>query len=125
MKENIETVKKVTKKKKKKNRSTILILCMMVLGVGVMLYPTISNWYNELTGSYAIQEFKDTLEDRTEQELSEQKAMAEAYNATLRNEGTVSECPYEYNEIMDFGNGMMGYIEIPIIDVYLPIYHGV
>ena len=125
MKENIETVKKVTKKKKKKNRSTILILCMMVLGVGVMLYPTISNWYNELTGSYAIQEFKDTLEDRTEQELSEQKAMAEAYNATLRNEGTVSKCPYEYNEIMDFGNGMMGYIENPIIDVYLPIYHGV
>ena len=125
MKENIETVKKVTKKKKKKNRSTILILCMMVLGVGVMLYPTISNWYNELTGSYAIQEFKDTLEDRTEQELSEQKAMAETYNATLRNEGTVSECPYEYNEIMDFGDGMMGYIEIPIIDVYLPIYHGV
>ena len=125
MKENIETVKKVTKKKKKKNRSTILILCMMVLGVGVMLYPTISNWYNELTGSYAIQEFKDTLEDRTKQELSEQKAMAETYNATLRNEGTVLECPYEYNEIMDFGDGMMGYIEIPIIDVYLPIYHGV
>ena len=57
--------------------------------------------------------------------MSEQKAMAEAYNATLRNEGTVSKCPYEYNEIMDFGNGMMGYIEIPIIDVYLPIYHGV
>ena len=125
MKENVETVKKVTKKKKKKNRSTILIMSMMVLGVGVMLYPTISNWYNELTGSYAIQEFQDTLEDRTEQELAEQKAMAEAYNATLRNEGTVSNCPYEYNEIMDFGDGMMGYVEIPIIDVYLPIYHGV
>ena len=72
-----------------------------------MLYPTISNWYNELTGSYAIQEFRETLADRTEQELTEQRAMAEAYNATLRNEGTVSECPYAYNEIMDFGNGMM------------------
>ncbi len=113
------------KKKKKKNRSTILIICMMLLGIGVMLYPTISNWYNELTGSYAIQEFRETLADRTEQELTEQRAMAEAYNATLRNEGTVSECPYAYNEIMDFGNGMMGYIDIPVIDVYLPIYHGV
>lgn len=117
--------KKKKKKKKKSNRSTILIVSMMVLGIGVMLYPTISNWYNELTGSYAIQEFRETLADRTEQELAEQRAMAESYNATLRNEGTITECPYAYNEIMDFGNGMMGYIEIPLIDVYLPIYHGV
>lgn len=113
------------KKKKKSSRSTILIVGLMVLGIGVMLYPTISNWYNELTGSYAIQEFRETLADRTEQELIEQRAMAESYNATLRNEGTITECPYTYNEIMDFGNGMMGYIEIPVIDVYLPIYHGV
>ena len=121
--EGNETVKK--KKKKKSNRTTILIVCMMVLGLGVMLYPTISNWYNELTGSYAIQEFRETLADRTAQELAEQKAMAESYNATLRNAGTAEESPYAYNEIMDFGNGMMGYIEIPIIEVYLPIYHGV
>ena len=116
---------KKKRKKKKSSRSTILIVGLMILGIGVMLYPTVSNWYNELTGSYAIQEFRETLADRTEQELTEQRAMAESYNATLRNEGTITECPYTYNEIMDFGNGMMGYIEIPVIDVYLPIYHGV
>lgn len=119
-----EVVKK-PKKKKKKSKSTILVVLMLVLGLGIMLYPTISNWYNELTGSHAIQEFKETLEDQSEQEMAEQRVMAEAYNATLRNEGSAVECPYDYNDIMDFGNGMMGYIEIPIIDVYLPIYHGV
>lgn len=113
------------KKKKKKSKSTILVVLMLIMGLGIMLYPTVSNWYNEVTGSFAIQEFKETLADRSEQEMAEQRAMAEAYNATLRNEGTAVECPYDYNEIMDFGDGMMGYIEIPIIDVYLPIYHGV
>ena len=113
------------KKKKKKNKSTILVVLMLIMGLGIMLYPTVSNWYNEVTGSFAIQEFKETLADRSEQEMAEQRAMAEAYNATLRNEGTAVECPYDYNDIMNFGDGMMGYIEIPIIDVYLPVYHGV
>ena len=118
-------VVKRPKKKKNKRKSTVLIVLMLVMGLAIMLYPTISNWYNEVTGSHAIQEFKETLEDQSEQEMAEQRAMAEAYNATLRNEGSAVDCPYDYNDIMDFGNGMMGYIEIPIIDVYLPIYHGV
>ena len=118
-------VVKRPKKKKNKRTSTVLIVLMLVMGLAIMLYPTISNWYNEVTGSHAIQEFKETLEDQSEQEMAEQRAMAVAYNATLRNEGSAVDCPYDYNDIMDFGNGMMGYIEIPIIDVYLPIYHGV
>lgn len=118
-------VVKRPKKKKNKRKSTALIVLMLVMGLAIMLYPTISNWYNEVTGSHAIQEFKETLEDQSEQEMAAQRAMAEAYNATLRNEGSAVDCPYDYNDIMDFGNGMMGYIEIPIIDVYLPIYHGV
>ena len=90
-----------------------------------MLYPTISNFYNQVTGSYAIQEFKENLADQSEAMLQEQRMMAEAYNAALRGGSDEIECDYEYVDIMDFGNGMMGYIEIPVIDVYLPIYHGV
>lgn len=118
-----ETKKK--KKKKKKNTSTILVVLLMVAGLAVMLYPTLSNIYNEVTGSYAIQEFNENLADRDELELIEERAKAELYNASLVNTGIVTECPYEYKDIMDFGNGMMGYIEIPTVEIYLPIYHGV
>ena len=52
------------KKKKKKNKSTLLVVLLMVAGLAVMLYPTLSNVYNELTGSYAIQEFNENLANR-------------------------------------------------------------
>lgn len=124
----MEMTEKPTKKKKKKkksSKSTILMIILILLGLAIMLYPTVSNWYNELTGSYAIQEFNETLADQTEQQMAEQRKMAEAYNEALRDDGNAEECPYAYKDIMDFGNGMMGYIEIPVIDVNLPIYHGV
>jgi len=124
----VEMTEKPTKKKKKKkksSKSTILMIILILLGLAIMLYPTVSNWYNELTGSYAIQEFNETLADQTEQQMAEQRKMAEAYNEALRDDGKAEECPYAYKDIMDFGNGMMGYIEIPVIDVNLPIYHGV
>ena len=123
----MEDKQKKTKKKKKKggNTSTILIVCLLVVGVAIMLYPTISNFYNELTGSYAIQEFNASMEDQSEAKLAEQRMMAEAYNAALQKNIDKIECSYDYNDIMDFGNGMMGYIEIPVIDVYLPVYHSV
>lgn len=90
-----------------------------------MSYPTISNFYNELTGSYAIQEFVENMAGQDEVDLAEQRMMAEVYNAALQTNIDKINCPYDYNDIMDFGNGMMGYIEIPVIDVYLPIYHSV
>ncbi len=123
----MEDKKKKTTRKKAKggNASNIMILGLIVVGLLVMLYPTISNFYNELTGSYAIQEFNEHLADQSETELAEQKMMAESYNAALQKSIEKIDCPYEYNNIMDFGNGMMGYIEIPTIDVYLPVYHGV
>ena len=123
----MEDKKKKAKKKKAKagNASNILIIGLIVVGLLVMLYPTISNVYNELTGSYAIQEFNEQLADQSEEKLAEHKMMAESYNAALQKSMDKIDCPYDYNDIMDFGNGMMGYIEIPVIDVYLPVYHSV
>lgn len=104
--------------------STMLIIGLAIMGLLVMLYPTISNFYNQMTSSYAIQEFNENLADQSQAALEDQRKMAEAYNASLYSaEGTA--CEYEYKDIMNFGNGMMGYIEIPVIDVYLPVYHSV
>ena len=72
----MEMTEKPTKKKKKKkksSKSTILMIILILLGLAIMLYPTVSNWYNELTGSYAIQEFNETLADQTEQQMAEQR----------------------------------------------------
>lgn len=123
----MEDKKKKAKKKKTKGGKTsdILIISLVVVGLLVMLYPTISNLYNELTGSYAIQEFNEQLADQSEEKIAEHRMMAESYNAALQKNMDKIDCPYNYNDIMDFGNGMMGYIEIPVIDVYLPVYHSV
>lgn len=123
----MEDKKKKAKKKKSKGGKTsnILIIGLVVVGLLVMLYPTISNLYNELTGSYAIQEFNEQLADRSEEKIAEHRMMAESYNMALQKNMDKIDCPYDYNDIMDFGNGMMGYIEIPVIDVYLPVYHSV
>ena len=123
----MEDKKKKAKKKKTKGGKTsdILIIGLVVAGLLVMLYPTISNLYNELTGSYAIQEFNEQLADQSEEKIAEHRMMAESYNAALQKNMDKIDCPYNYNDIMDFGNGMMGYIEIPVIDVYLPVYHSV
>ena len=72
------------KKKKKKNKSTLLVVLLMVAGLAVMLYPTLSNVYNELTGSYAIQEFNDNLANRDELELIEERAKAENRKASFQ-----------------------------------------
>ena len=96
---------------------------MMVLGLGVLLYPTVSSAINGINGSYAIQEFQqqlDTMDDRQKQAELE---AARTYNASLQTGSGDSEGAY-YG-ILDFGNGIMGYISIPGIDVKLPIYHGV
>ncbi len=113
------------KKKKKQSKSTILIIVLIIVGLLIMLYPTISNLYNEMTGSFAIQEFNEHLADQDEVALAEQRMMAEAYNAALRENPNEIKCDYEYEDVLNYGNGMMGYVEIPSIDVYLPVYHGV
>lgn len=96
---------------------------LIATGLAVMLYPVLSNLYNQMTGSHAIQEFNEYISDQSEEILKEQRRLAEVYNASLKDSEVV--CEQAYEEIMDFGNGMMGYIEIPVIEVYLPIYHGV
>ena len=70
--------KRKKKKRKKGTNSTILIIVLIIAGLLIMLYPTISNFYNQVTGSYAIQEFKENLADQSEAMLQEQRMMAEA-----------------------------------------------
>lgn len=107
---------------KKRNASGVFTLLLLLAGLAILLYPSVSSLVNKLNGSHAVQQLAQKLENQDQAELDRQREMAESYNRKLLDMG---ECPYRYEEILDFGNGMLGSIEIPSIDVSLPIYHGV
>lgn len=100
------------------------MILLLTAGISILAYPAVSNAINELHGSYAIQQLTDQLEGQDDAELAEQRRRAELYNEGLRGTGNAADCPYAYEDILSFAGGMMGYIDIPAIDVHLPIYHG-
>ena len=99
---------------------------MMVLGLAVLLYPAVSSTVNRINGSYVIQEFQQQLDSMDDMEKEAELEAARVYNSLLQSAADKpSEEDSNYHSILDFGNGIMGYIHIPGIDVKLPIYHGV
>ena len=107
----------------KRKSAICLVACLLVLGLTVLLYPTVSSAINRANGSYAIQQYQQQLEDMGSTQLYSELEKANKYNEQLKNTGKADN--EEYDEILDFGNGVMGYIRIKKIDVMLPIYHGV
>lgn len=95
-----------------------------------MLYPTVSDFLNSISQSRSIDGYKNDVALMNRQDYEKVFEEARQYNGSLLNNsdrfqptGVNTE---EYNAILDVGGtGIMGYIEIPKINVYLPIYHGV
>lgn len=116
----------------KEKLSIMAIALMMLLGIGLILYPVISNRLAVHNQTESIQNMKKQLNGLDEEECRKEKAKAEEYNRTLSG-GNITDpyilgsgmaLPGNYNEIMDFGNGVMAELVIPSIDVDLPVYHG-
>lgn len=116
------------RKKKKGSFSTILLTLILLAGFSVMLYPTVSDWWNSRHASQAIANYVDAVADMDEDVKREMLEAAAAYNASL-SPGVhfkLSDEEYaEYESLLDLtGTGIMGYVQIPSIDVNLPVYHG-
>ncbi|MGN0115761.1 MAG: class C sortase [Acutalibacteraceae bacterium] len=117
----------------KKHLPTILIIVVFLVGISVFLYPTVSNYLYERNSSKAIVEHAKKLEKLTPQQIAQEKKAVQRYNISLFKNAVVLTDPFdpdaypitdgEYDELLAFDD-IMGYIEIPAIDVYLPIYHG-
>lgn len=114
-----------------KNKFTSFLLILVFLaGLSLLLYPTISDYWNSFTQSKAIAsytEVADNMDDEERQKIFEKAAL---FNKALLNRSdsfNLSEkMKKEYETLLDVtGNGIMGYIEIPSINCSLPIYHGV
>ncbi len=112
---------------RRKKRGSRLINAVLVLiflaGIGLLAYPTFSDWWNDLHQSRAIAGYVEKVSD-----MSDEKNRA--YNKKLlAKSGDRFALTYEekeaYNKVLDVtGTGIMGYVNIPKIAVSLPIYHG-
>lgn len=117
------------KKKKRVSFSTILLVLIMLAGLGVFLYPSISDWWNSMHATQAIAGYVDAVADMSKEEKAEMMKAAKRYNDSRPNGANfnLSEADFaEYKKILDItGTGILGYIQIPSIGVNLPIYHTV
>lgn len=104
-----------------------LAAALMLLGLGVLLYPAVSSAVNRMNGSYAIQELQEQLDGMDASLREAELAEARIYNEKLKfvTDRADETLDPDYESILDFGNGIMGFISIPKINVKLPIYHGV
>lgn len=103
---------------------------LLVVGVGLLLYPTVSDWWNSFHQSRAIADYRHQVDDNSQEDNEALWDEAVAYNASLsRDDGRFVPSPEEeqaYAEVLDVtGTGIMGYVDIPKIGVSLPIYHGI
>ena len=120
---------KQTKKKKKSALPTVLLVLALFLGIGIMAYPTVSDWWNSLHQSRAIASYVEQVESADDEKTREMLARAAAYNEALaKKENRLLMTEEEktlYQSLLDVsGTGILGYLQIPVIGVNLPIYHG-
>lgn len=113
----------------KKHLVTILLFLALLAGLSLMLYPTFSDWWNSMHTSRVISDYVDLIQQLDEDQYKGLIEAAQEYNKTLltRANGytTTPEQQEAYPGLLNFaGNGVMGYVEIPNINVSLPIYHG-
>lgn len=113
----------------RKHLSTCIIVLIFLIGVSLLLYPTLSDYVNSRNQTRAITEYDDKVSRLEKEQYEEILQKGRTYNEKLASHETnwklSNEELDEYNQILNIdNNGMMGYIEIPKLQCTLPIYHG-
>ena len=112
----------------KRDKVGIFLVLMLFIGVCVLLYPALSQYWNSKTQTHAVDNYQDILDSLQKEDYTKYFEEADHYNAALRNLD-VPLMEYgqltEYNQILNVsGTGVMGYITIEKLGVELPLYHG-
>lgn len=112
----------------KKDRSTIALVGLFFVGLALLLYPMLSDFWNSKVQTKVIANYEDTLKQLESRDYSTYFAQAEAYNQQIR------QVPFPlihhdavpgYADLLNIdGSGVMGYLSIDSIQVEMPIYHG-
>ena len=113
----------------KKHLSTILLVVALLAGVSLLLYPSLSNYWNSLHATQVVSNYAQQVQtmDRSRYETMWNDAVA--YNRSLLTRSTdfalTDAQKRQYDALLNVdGTGIMGYLEIPVLEVTLPIYHG-
>lgn len=110
--------------------STIVAILVFITGLSLLLYPTVSNYWNSLHQSRVVSNYSDTMAKLSKQKKQAEVDRAVEYNSELvNNEGRFTPSDSEldlYKSLLNADStGMMGYVTIPKIQVKLAIYHTV
>ena len=113
----------------KKRGTTIILLIVLIADLSLLLYPTLSDWWNSMHQTRAVASYVEQVANMDEEKYAQLWNDAWNYNRSLLqnpNEYVLSdEQKVQYGELLDIGGlGIMGYIEVPSIGITLPIYHG-
>lgn len=108
---------------------TIIILAVILVGAGIIAYPTFSDWWNSYHQTRAIASYVSAVENAEPQKIAEMLDEAHRYNEELlhkANRYAMSDDEQaEYQRVLDLtGTGIMGYVQIAKIGINYPIYHG-
>lgn len=117
------------KKKKKRWWVDLLLVLILLIGLGIVAYPTFSDYWNSFHQSRAIISYAESVATLNTEEYEKVWDQALQYNqwmSTKSNQWQVEPEETEfYNTLLNVGGtGNMGYVSIPRINVNLPVYHG-
>lgn len=112
----------------KKQLSTILLVLALLAGVSLLLYPSLSNYWNSMHATQAVNDYAKDVQELDYTEYDRMLRDAERYNQSLLHRESdyalTDEQDSQYASLLAIDDsGIMGYIEIPSIGVSLPIYH--
>ena len=115
--------------KRKPNLTTVFLILVMIAGLSLLLYPSVSDYWNSFHQTQAIASYAEEVSGLNQVEYDRLWAEAQEYNEKLAKQDSIFMLPEaqkkEYTKLLDIsGTGIMGYIEIPSIRCSLPIYHG-
>ena len=114
---------------KKRDFSTVILILVFLVGLSLLLYPSVSDYWNSFHQSRAIATYAEQVANIDNDIYARLWEDAKAYNQTLvgkQNRFQITEEEQEtYESLLNVGgNGIIGYIEIAKISCSLPIYHG-
>ncbi len=129
--EKVNIENKKAARKKKKRASTFILVAIFLMGLLVLMYPIISRLYYNVESSYEIDDFDNEAAKLDDAEVKRRINLARAFNDSLVNH--IDKDPYtdeqkaegrkEYARMLEI-NERMGHVEIPKINVDIPMYAG-
>lgn len=113
----------------KNKLTTILLILALFAGLSLLLYPTVSDYWNSLHASQAVADYAENVRNLEAEKYEQVLQDAKSYNQMLPYEQTTFALSEEekeaYDALLDIsGTGVMGYIEIPTVNISMPVYHG-